>query len=145
VMSLLPETSTRTLSNGDLQTEDVRGSMLSGFASALNPMVCNEGSVNASSVIDVTFARSADNRPLVHDWSVLEQRYSGSDHEYITYSVFKSAPCRSSAEVARPGGWLVKKLSPAAITEHRDRVSAPPTLPRYSSTEEHVWSVSRNI
>lgn len=76
--------------------EDARGSLLSNFASALDLTVCNVGSVptfrrvNATSVIDVTFARSADKRPLVHDWSVLEQRYSGSDHEYIAYSVFKS-------------------------------------------------------
>jgi hypothetical protein len=66
-------------------TEDVRGSLLSDFASALDLTACNVGTVptfrrvNATSVIDVTFARSADNRLLVHDWSVLEQRYSGSD------------------------------------------------------------------
>lgn len=52
-------------------SEDVRGSLLFGFASALNLTVSNEGTVptyrraNVASVIDVTLARSSGHRPLV--------------------------------------------------------------------------------
>jgi len=125
-------------------TEDVRGSLLSDFTSTLDLTTCNVGTVptfrrvNATSVIDVTFARSTDNRSLVHDWSVLEQRYSGSDYEYIAYSVFKHEPRRRPMEVARLGGWSVKQLSPAAMKEHWDHVGAPHALPRNASMEEHV-------
>jgi len=125
-------------------SEDVRGSILSGFTSALNLMVCNVGTVptfrrvNASAVIDVTLARAANNRPLVSDWSVLANRYSASDHEYIAYTVSKPGSRRSSAREVRPGGWSVKKLSPEAIKKHWDHVGQPPPLPTDASVEDHA-------
>uniref|UniRef100_A0A2S2PYS4 Endonuclease/exonuclease/phosphatase domain-containing protein n=1 Tax=Sipha flava TaxID=143950 RepID=A0A2S2PYS4_9HEMI len=125
-------------------SEDARDSLLFGLASALNLTVCNEGSIptyrqaNAASVIDVTFARSSDNRPLVRSWAVLEQQYSGSDHEYIAYTVLKSEQARYLTETTRPGGWSVKKLSTPGIEEHWDRVGKPPALPPHASTEEHA-------
>jgi len=125
-------------------TEDTRGSLLSGFASGLDLTVCNVGTVptfrrvNAASVIDVTFARAANNRPLVSDWSVLANRYTASDHEYIAFSVSKAGPRRSPSRVVQPGGWSVKKLSQEAIKEHWDRAGLPPSLSSDASVEDHA-------
>jgi len=74
--------------------DDTRGRMLSEFTSALGLYVCNVGNVptfkrvNASSVIDMTFAHSPPtNRTLVENWHVLTELESASDHLYVEYTV----------------------------------------------------------
>jgi len=125
-------------------SDDVRGSLLSGFASALDLTVCNVGMVptyrrvNASSVIDVTFARASNNRPLVSEWSVLANRYTASDHEYIAYTVSKPGSRPPPAREVQLRGWSVKKLSPEAIKSHWDREGQPSPLPAEASVEDHA-------
>jgi hypothetical protein len=107
-------------------TDDNRGRLLSDFAASLVLGVCNVGSTptfrraNATSVIDITFSRSAGNRPLVSDWSVMTECYTASDHEYIGYSVTKAAVLGPVVEhkVSHLTGWSTKKLSLEAIKAH---------------------------
>lgn len=125
-------------------TDDLRGFLLSGFASALGLTVCNVGSVptyrrvNASSVIDVTFALSVSNRPLVTDWTVLASRYTASDHEYVAYTVAEPEARRAAFSEVRPGGWSKKKLSLEAINSYWESTGPPPVLPQWAYAEEHA-------
>lgn len=126
-------------------TDDNRGRLLSDFAASLGLGVCNVGSTptfrraNATSVIDITFSRSAGNRPLVSDWSVMTECYTASDHEYIGYSVTKAAVLGPVVEhkVTHHTGWSTKKLSLEAIKAHWDRADTPPPLSANASAEEH--------
>lgn len=73
---------------------DHRGRLLADLATSLDITVCNAGSaptyrrVNAATIIDVTFARLRT-PSMVSNWQVLDQAYSGSDHQYIRF-VLKS-------------------------------------------------------
>lgn len=125
-------------------TDDVRGSLLSGFATVLDFTVCNMSSVPtyrrviATLVIDVTFTRFASNRPLVSDWSVLAGRYTVSDHEYVAFTASKAEQCRQMNRRVRPRGWSIKKLSFDAINAHWEHAAASPALSQYAYAENHV-------
>ncbi|XP_060881671.1 uncharacterized protein LOC132953154 [Metopolophium dirhodum] len=115
-------------------TADARGALLSDFASALGLDVCNEGltptyrRVNAALVIDVTFARPLQGRRhLVHDWSVLADQHTASDHDYIEFTVTQSGTPRprTSTRSTQSHGWSVKKLSIEKIQEHWNQASLP--------------------
>jgi len=82
--------------------------MLSDLISTLRLSVCNVGTiptyrrVNAASVIDVTFERTLPTYyPLVADWMVVEEAYSASDHQYITYRVSAAALSTVTSELVR--------------------------------------------
>jgi len=112
-----------------------RGSLLSDLVSSLGMIVCNSGSVstyrrvNASSVIDVTFARPLSNsHPLVTNWEVLEHLYSASDHLYISYTLTFPVSRRPSNTPSRVStqDWSIKKLNQAVLNLHWDLVTPPP-------------------
>lgn len=128
-------------------TEDARGSMLSGFAAALDLQICNIGMtptyrrVNASSVIDVTFSRSAqNNRMMVDRWAVLSELNSASDHEYVEFMVrqYKSRSTPTTTRCEEQVGWSVKKLSADSLSNHWESEGPPPAQPPYATAEEHT-------
>jgi hypothetical protein len=108
-------------------SEDLRGALLSNFAAAIDLQVCNEGTtptyhrVNASSVIDVTFARTRRReQPLVTDWTVLSEIDSASDYDYIEFMVNESRGSHHNP-FRRPetaSGWAVKKLSTEKLSKY---------------------------
>ncbi|KAL4104767.1 hypothetical protein QTP88_020043 [Uroleucon formosanum] len=126
-------------------TNDARGSLLSGLASALGLNVCNEGTeptyrrVNAASVIDVTFSNAPQ---LINNWSVLTKLHSASDHEYIEYTVAPPSGLARASSADRSteiGGWAIKKLFLEALNEHFESTNGvPPSTPLALSAEEHA-------
>ncbi|XP_025405681.1 uncharacterized protein LOC112679947 [Sipha flava] len=124
---------------------DARGSLLSNLASMLGNVgtVPTFSRVNASSIIDVTFARyPPSTRPLVNNWRVLTDIDSASDHLYIEYTVTVSDREPVVTRVDRStvtGDWAVKKLSLPALAEYWERVSgALLPLPTTASAEDHA-------
>jgi len=114
---------------------DTRGSLLSDLVLSLGMIVCNRGStptyrrVNASSVIDVTFARPLpNNHSLVTNWEALEDLYSASDHLYISFTLTLPVPRRSRSTPSRvpTQGWSIKKLNQVVLNLHWDLVAPPP-------------------
>ncbi|KAL4082654.1 hypothetical protein QTP88_029715 [Uroleucon formosanum] len=128
-------------------SDDTRGLMLSGFASSLGLHVCNVGTVptfspvNASSVIDVTFARSPPGTcPLVENWRVLTELESASDHLYVEYTVADFARPAAVPPASRntmEGAWAVRKLSPSALEEYW-RSTNIALLPPNAPAEDHA-------
>lgn len=126
-------------------TEDLRGAMLSGFASALDLQIHNVGTtptytrVNASSVVDVTFARfTRDSHYTVTNWVVLTELNSASDHEYIEFVVAtgNAIPPEPNPEVQL--GWSVKRLSVEALRKHWQETDPLDALPTGMSVEERA-------
>lgn len=80
---------------------DARGQILSETMAHLGFSPTNVGERptyqrwNAESVIDVTFARTM--RRYIQDWHVLAD-YSGSDHNYIKFSVTDTTPITEPEE-----------------------------------------------
>jgi len=128
-------------------TLDTRGSMLSDLISTLRLRVCNVGTrptyrrVNATSVIDVTFERALPAyHPLVADWMVVEEAYSASDHQYITYRVSATAlrTVASGPVRSRVPGWSVRKLNPDAAAVFWETIGPPHQLPEGTPASQHA-------
>ncbi|KAL4082665.1 hypothetical protein QTP88_029726 [Uroleucon formosanum] len=126
---------------------DTRGSMLSDLISTLRLSVCNVGTrptyrrVNAASVIDVTFERALPTyHPLVADWMVVEETYSASDHQYITYRVLAAASSTVTSGLVRSRvpGWSVRKLNPDAAAVFWELIGPPHPLPEGSPASQHA-------
>lgn len=112
-------------------TDDRRGGMLSDFAASIGLLPCNVGHtltysrVNAQSVIDVTFTQLQPT-VVIHGWRVMTELNSGSDHNYLRFSV--RLPCSGDAKTiqttergnrlcAPARGWAVKKLDPDKLAK----------------------------
>lgn len=96
----------------------------------------NEGSqptysrANAESVIDVTFARLNPSLQVL-GWKVLED-YSGSDHNYITYSITTRilGPESNQQETDNRHsrrGWAYRKMKPADLQQFLN-MQLPPLI-----------------
>lgn len=103
--------------------EDTRGALLSNFASGANLILANHGSaatysrVNASAVIDVTFARPRPDH-WIKNWTVLSDIYSASDHFYIEFDIETATGSATKITRRRAEGWAIGKLSMTALNEY---------------------------
>ncbi|CAI6362891.1 unnamed protein product [Macrosiphum euphorbiae] len=130
--------------------QGARGSLLSDFVSSLGMVVSNRGSVptyrrvNASSVVDVTFAKSLpNNHPLVKDWKALEHVYSASDHVYISYAIALPERRTNNNPVrVAVAGWSIKKLNPALLDLHWGLVLPPLPPSTGASADCHADSLN---
>lgn len=106
------------------QRTDARGQVLEQWAVETGLLVLNRGSVytcvrqRGGSVVDITFASPAIAR-RVHDWRVMEEVETLSDHRYINFHVSAqtvSSPARIASGAEGPR-WALKKLDREVLLE----------------------------
>lgn len=111
-----------------MQTTDSRGRGIVQMIARLGMMVANVGNVTTfrrpgceGTIPDITLVSER----LLHritDWKVLE-KYTGSDHQYISFSMVTSTVNRENSRQQRLGTkrWNVKKLDTGALIAEIDR------------------------
>jgi len=124
-----------------------RGSLLSDLEWSLGLVLANRGSSpifirgEATSVIDVTFAKNAE----VADWRVLPDD-SLSDHQYLAFSVDVQEPRSARQETAAPPnvhpGWSIRKRDPLAFANY---VENHPLLVTNGDSPMHAVASSKAL